>query len=63
VACSAARNSSDPVQDNRVLAEYQQQLRAKHLSAPLVGPPEPWRAMARPWSYVPVGGLQGVGFL
>jgi hypothetical protein len=45
-----------------VLTEYQQQLRAKYLSAPLVGPSEPWRAMDGPWPYVPVGGLQGVGF-
>ncbi|MFI7609354.1 hypothetical protein ACIBTV_30170 [Micromonospora sp. NPDC049366] len=45
-----------------MLTEYQQQLRAKYLSAPLVGPPEPWRAMGGTCSYVPVGGLQGAGF-
>jgi hypothetical protein len=45
-----------------VLTEYQQQLRAKYLSAPLVGPPEPWRRVGGPRPYVPVGGLQGVGF-
>jgi hypothetical protein len=28
----------------------------------LVEPPEPWRRFGGPWSYIPVGGLQGVGF-
>jgi hypothetical protein len=45
-----------------VLSEYQQQLRARYLSAPLVGAPEPWRGIGGPPSYVLVGGLQDVGF-
>jgi hypothetical protein len=45
-----------------VLTEYQQRLRERYLSAPLTGPPEPWRATGATGFYVPVGGLQGVGF-
>jgi hypothetical protein len=45
-----------------VLTEYQRQLREKYLAAPQVDPPEPWQVMEGPWPYIPVGGLQGVGF-
>ncbi|SNT28571.1 hypothetical protein SAMN05421812_104246 [Asanoa hainanensis] len=45
-----------------MLTEYQRQLRTKYLSAPVVEPPAPWRAMAGRWSCVPFGGLLGVGF-
>lgn len=45
-----------------MLTEYQQRLREKYLSAPLTGPPEPWRATGVTESSVYVGGLQGVGF-
>jgi hypothetical protein len=45
-----------------VLTAYQEQLRIKYLAAPLVEPPAPWRRIPEHWGYVPVGGLQGVGF-
>jgi hypothetical protein len=44
-----------------VLTEYQLRLREKYLAAPLADAPPPWQAVGGP-GYVPVGGLQGVGF-
>ncbi|MFD6636108.1 hypothetical protein ACFWDN_09825 [Micromonospora chalcea] len=49
-------------EDNGMLSDYQQQLRSKFLAAPVVAPPEPWRHLDQTWRYIPVGGLQGVGF-
>lgn len=45
-----------------MLTEYQQRLREKYLSASLTGPPEPWQAIGERGLFVPVGGLEGVGF-
>lgn len=45
-----------------MLSDYEQQLRAKFLAAPVVAPPVPWRPLDQTRSRVPVGGLQGVGF-
>ena len=45
-----------------MLSDYQMELRAKFLAAPVTAPPEPWRHLNQPWRYIPVGGLEGVGF-
>ncbi len=45
-----------------MLTQYQQQLRARHLSAPITTPPEPWGRQGRPGQVLAVGGLFGVGF-
>ncbi len=43
-----------------MITEYQQQLRARYLAAPVMAAPEPWRAVLD--SRTPIGGLQGIGF-
>jgi hypothetical protein len=45
-----------------MISEYQQQLRDRFLSAPVMKPPDPWRSVFAPQSCVPIGGLLGVGF-
>jgi hypothetical protein len=44
-----------------VTSDYQQQLRARFLNAPVMPAPAPWRPLPDPY-YIPVGGLLGVGF-
>jgi hypothetical protein len=43
-----------------VLSDYQQQLRERFLSAPVMPAPDPWRLVAE--QRTPIGGLVGVGF-
>jgi len=43
-----------------VITEYQQQLRARYLAAPVTTAPEPWRPVLD--NRTPIGGLQGIGF-
>ncbi|PZF93155.1 hypothetical protein [Micromonospora deserti] len=45
-----------------MLSDYQQRLREKFMAAAVVAPPPPWRHVDQTRQYVPVGGLQGVGF-
>jgi len=44
------------------MREYQQQLRDRFLGAPVMPVPAPWLALPMPYTYIPVGGLLGVGF-
>ncbi|MFJ4681679.1 hypothetical protein [Kitasatospora sp. NPDC088783] len=43
-----------------MISEYQQRLRERFLSAPVVAPPAPWRPVFN--RRIPIGGLLGVGF-
>ncbi|GGX97748.1 hypothetical protein [Streptomyces hiroshimensis] len=43
-----------------MLSEYQQDLRDRFLSAPVVPAPDPWRPVSA--HLIPIGGLLGVGF-
>jgi hypothetical protein len=45
-----------------MISEYQQQLRDRFLSAPVMEPPDPWRSVFAPQSRALIGGLLGVGF-
>src|SRR5690349_10773481 len=46
--------------EGSMIAEYQQQLRERFLSAPLMPPPPSWRPVFD--RRTPIGGLQGIGF-
>ena len=43
-------------------SRHQQELRERVLAAAVVAPPAPWRRPAGAYTYLPVGGLLGVGF-
>jgi len=43
-----------------LISAYQQRLRERFLSAPVVAPPAPWHPVAE--RRIPVGGLLGIGF-
>jgi hypothetical protein len=45
-----------------MLSEYQQQLRDRVGGATVNTPPAPWRFPSNAYKYLPIGGLQGVGF-
>jgi hypothetical protein len=44
------------------MREYQQQLRDRFLGASVMPAPAPWLTLPTPHTYIPVGGLLGVGF-